>query len=108
MGALCEAGATKLQITIKYKIYRNVALCRRERLSIVRGEVGALCEAGATKLQITIEYKIYRNVAQLGSAPCSGRGGRRFESCHSDFLLSISTIEPAKLLKTSFLYLVRF
>lgn len=30
-----------------------------------------------------------RNVAQLGSAPCSGRGGRRFESCHSDFLYLI-------------------
>ena len=26
-----------------------------------------------------------RNVAQFGSAPCSGRGGRRFKSCHSDF-----------------------
>ena len=31
-----------------------------------------------------IKYK-YRDVAQLGSAPCSGRGGRRFESCHPDF-----------------------
>ena len=28
---------------------------------------------------------IYRDVAQLGSAPCSGRGGRKFESCHPDF-----------------------
>ncbi len=26
----------------------------------------------------------FRDVAQLGSAPCSGRGGRKFESCHPD------------------------
>ena len=26
-----------------------------------------------------------RDVAQLGSAPRSGRGGRRFKSCHPDF-----------------------
>src|SRR6266849_871937 len=26
----------------------------------------------------------YRSVAQPGSAPRSGRGGRRFKSCHSD------------------------
>ena len=25
-----------------------------------------------------------RDVAQFGSAPCSGRGGRKFESCHPD------------------------
>lgn len=39
---------------------------------------------------------IYRNVAQLGSAPCSGRGGRRFKSCHSDFLLQkiVLQVEP--------------
>ena len=30
-----------------------------------------------------IEYR--RDVAQSGSAPCSGRGGRKFESCHPDF-----------------------
>ena len=29
---------------------------------------------------------VYRDVAQLGSAPCSGRGGRKFESCHPDIL----------------------
>ena len=29
----------------------------------------------------------YRSVAQLGRALRSGRRGRRFESCHSDFLL---------------------
>ena len=28
--------------------------------------------------------KINRDVAQFGSAPCSGRGGRKFESCHPD------------------------
>src|SRR5947199_805779 len=28
-----------------------------------------------------------RSVAQPGSAPRSGRGGRRFKSCHSDQLL---------------------
>ena len=27
---------------------------------------------------------VYRDVAQFGSAPRSGRGGRRFESCHLD------------------------
>ena len=29
----------------------------------------------------------YRSVAQLGRALRSGRRGRRFKSCHSDFLL---------------------
>ncbi len=28
---------------------------------------------------------VYRNVAQLGRALRSGRRGRRFKSCHSDF-----------------------
>ena len=32
----------------------------------------------------------HRGVAQFGRAPCSGRGGRKFESCRLD---SISTIE---------------
>src|ERR1700730_4484629 len=30
----------------------------------------------------------YRSVAQPGSAPRSGRGGRRFKSCHSDQYLA--------------------
>ena len=29
-----------------------------------------------------------RDVAQPGSAPCSGRGGRKFKSCHPDHLKS--------------------
>ena len=32
-----------------------------------------------------VSKKVCRDVAQLGSAPCSGRGGRKFESCHPDF-----------------------
>ncbi len=35
----------------------------------------------------TIAINNRRDVAQPGSAPCSGRGGRKFESCHPDFLL---------------------
>ena len=31
----------------------------------------------------------YRSVAQLGRALRSGRRGRRFESCHSDFFVAI-------------------
>ena len=31
----------------------------------------------------------YRSVAQLGRALRSGRRGRRFESCHSDFFIAI-------------------
>lgn len=27
----------------------------------------------------------HRGVAQFGRAPCSGRGGRKFESCRLDF-----------------------
>ncbi len=57
---------------------------------------------------LTIKYFLfYRNVAQLGSAPCSGRGGRRFKSCHSDFLIYrvkgalFETEQPTKLLQTS-------
>ena len=31
-----------------------------------------------------ITHRLWRSVAQPGSAPRSGRGGRRFKSCHSD------------------------
>lgn len=31
-----------------------------------------------------------RDVAQFGSAPVLGTGGRRFESCHPEFLLRAS------------------
>ena len=31
----------------------------------------------------------YRSVAQLGRALRSGRRGRRFKSCHSDFFIAI-------------------
>ena len=31
----------------------------------------------------------YRSVAQLGRALRSGRRGRRFESCHSDFFIAM-------------------
>ena len=33
----------------------------------------------------------HRDVAQSGSAPCSGRGGRKFKSCHPDIFQSINT-----------------
>ena len=51
---------------------------------------------------MVIRPAISRSVAQSGSAPRSGRGGRRFKSCHSDQLpsrgvdlsqLSVSAIE---------------
>ena len=32
-------------------------------------------------------YIIEREIAQLGRAPGLGPGGRKFESCHLDFLL---------------------
>src|SRR5207244_6989340 len=39
----------------------------------------------------------YRSVAQPGSAPRSGRGGRRFKSCHSDqFIKGLSPDRPRK------------
>jgi hypothetical protein len=37
-----------------------------------------------------------RSVAQSGSAPRSGRGGRRFKSCHSDQYLAEINSHPAK------------
>ena len=40
----------------------------------------------------------YRSVAQLGRALRSGRRGRRFESCHSDFFIAI----PQSLMFTGF------
>ena len=40
----------------------------------------------------------YRGVAQFGRAPRSGRGGRKFESCHLDHL----TLESEKLPKVLF------
>ena len=36
-----------------------------------------------------LKIELYRDVAQLGSAPCSGRGGRKFESCHPDFYYAL-------------------
>lgn len=52
-------------------------------------EVNPLAEPRPLKV-ITREWgggkEVYRDVAQLGSAPCSGRGGRKFESCHPDIL----------------------
>ena len=39
-----------------------------------------------------------RSVAQLGRALRSGRRGRRFESCHSDFFIAI----PQSLVFTGF------
>src|ERR1700726_837225 len=41
----------------------------------------------------------YRSVAQSGSAPRSGRGGRRFKSCHSDqnsLYISIDSVSGPK------------
>ena len=35
-----------------------------------------------------IQYIYYRSVAQFGRALRSGRRGRRFKSCHSDFCMS--------------------
>ena len=37
----------------------------------------------------------YRSVAQPGSAPRSGRGGRRFKSCHSDQSLAATWPLPS-------------
>ena len=42
-----------------------------------------------------IEYSVsfyFRSVAQLGRALRSGRRGRKFKSCHSDFFISIPGI----------------
>ena len=64
-------------LTAEY-LYAPVALCRRERLSIVRGEV-------APKVRYNKKNQD-RDVAQFGSAPRLGRGGRTFESCHPDHL----------------------
>ena len=36
----------------------------------------------------------YRSVAQLGRALRSGRRGRRFKSCHSDFFILRNTTKP--------------
>ena len=41
------------------------------------------------KFYNNLYYKIYRDVAQFGSAPALGVGGRRFESCHLDFILKL-------------------
>ena len=40
----------------------------------------------------------YRSVAQLGRALRSGRRGRRFKSCHSDFFIGL----PQSLMFTGF------
>ena len=50
--------------------------------------LGVVGVAGSNPVVPIFIKKQLRNVAQFGSAPCSGRGGRRFKSCHSDFFLS--------------------
>src|SRR6202008_3910307 len=42
----------------------------------------------AFKDAVDIRPAFSRSVAQSGSAPRSGRGGRRFKSCHSDHYLA--------------------
>ena len=46
----------------------------------------------APETDFSTQYFLPRGVAQLGRARRSGRRGRRFESCHPDFLCSNSTI----------------
>src|SRR5262245_11263257 len=53
--------------------------------------VGRLLRAGPVRLPAmagAVYNAASRSVAQSGSAPRSGRGGRRFKSCHSDQNLS--------------------
>jgi hypothetical protein len=51
-------------------------------LSVVDLRVIAL--AGRHRKRYKTGHQRYRSVAQPGRAPRSGRGGRRFKSCHSD------------------------
>jgi hypothetical protein len=50
---------------------------------------------------------IEREVAQLGRAPRSGRGGRRFKSCLPDFFIPQIKDNEARIL-THFSYLLEF
>ncbi len=45
-----------------------------------------------SRVRFPSEAPVFRDVAQLGRAPCSERGGRRFKSCHPDH-----TLFPSKL-----------
>ena len=63
---------------------RNVALCRVEQSGELFHERWWRTFANVKHLKISFNC---RDVAQSGSAPCSGRGGRKFESCHPDFLI---------------------
>src|SRR3954454_5877962 len=53
--------------------------------------VAALAGAGPRRYisRLTRDDRL-RSVAQSGSAPRSGRGGRRFKSCHSDHRLILN------------------
>lgn len=55
--------------------------------------------ANFLKMCNNIKCKINRGVAQFGRAPRSGRGGRKFKSCHLDHLEQV--LKPA-------LFFVRF
>src|SRR5215510_3722442 len=46
--------------------------------------VGSSTLAALPRRGYKIAHRKYRSVAQPGRAPRSGRGGRRFKSCHSD------------------------
>ena len=66
---------------------RDVALCRAKQSSELFRERGSAPEQNISFAIINNR----RDVAQSGSAPCSGRGGRKFKSCHPDIFQSINT-----------------
>ena len=68
----------------------------RERVKMMRnGVIGSTADSdsvsrGSSPFSVAgnlqkCRFLFYRSVAQLGRALRSGRRGRRFESCHSDF-----------------------
>ena len=65
------------------------AYCRSARTIPARGQPSNAAPARKTACLRPLRHPViqpllWRSVAQPGSAPRSGRGGRRFKSCHSD------------------------
>ena len=76
---------------------RGNGACLRQTRPIACARRWACC--GPSRGRLYSSLSASRSVAQLGSAPRSGRGGRRFKSCHSDQLLQARQISRSNRLE---------
>ena len=85
-----------LDFSAKFGII-TMLLTKRRQQTMRNGVIGSTADSdsvsrGSSPFSVAgnllkADSLFYRSVAQLGRALRSGRRGRRFESCHSDFFI---------------------